>query len=66
MDKWKSDSAKHQEFFDYINKKVADTEKQVKEYKSMCYYLEGEKKELIKKLEYYSNNTNFDKGNDVI
>ena len=64
MERWKHDSMKHQEFYDYINKKVEQAEKQGKEYKKMCYYLEQEKKELMKKLDYYSKMD--PQGSDVI
>ena len=53
VQKWKKDSKKHQEFYDYITKKVKDSEKQSKEYKLQCEQLKVENEDLQQKVEYF-------------
>lgn len=45
--KMKLDAKKHQEFYDFMTKKVQGYEDQEKELKRVCYYLQNEKKDLI-------------------
>lgn len=58
LEKWKSDSNKHEEFYNYVNQKLAESDRLVNEYKQMCLDQEAEKKHLIAKLESMHQNGN--------